>query len=170
MGLHRSVFSAIPLFVVYLATLVHVYALSRQRTQEVSTAPPPSAAATCSQDLESGRPSRNPDNPNADPTSGDSSMGRVRHGLFQAWQGLKGFMLAVCSASERPLHFVKVEFPHSQGIYIYMHASHICALWTKLCNASTSSVLELNPFKPGIWLLALNICASTGNRQSTVIA
>ena len=118
-GLHRSVFSAIPLFVVYLATLVHVYALSRQRTQEVSTAPPPSAAATCTQDLESGRPSRIPDNPNANPTSGDSSMGRVRHGLFQAWQGLKGFMLAVCSASERPLHFVKVEFPHSQGIYMY---------------------------------------------------
>ena len=115
-GLHRSVLSAVPLFVVYLATLVHVYALSRQGTQVLSTTSPPPAAATHSQDLESGRQSRIPDDVESSPASGDSSVGRVRHGLFQAWQGLKGFMLAVCSAKERPLHFVKVDVSQSQGM------------------------------------------------------
>lgn len=112
-GLHRSVLSAIPLFVVYLATLVHVYALSRQQVQSATTANAPSTA-NLGQDLESGRSSAH-SNAAPSPVEADSMFSRGRQGLFQGWQAFKGFLLAVCSARERPLHFVKVEFAGPQG-------------------------------------------------------
>lgn len=112
-GLHRSASSAIPLFVVYLATLVHVYALSRQQTEAVATASAPSTA-NHGADLESGSTSANP---NASPghAESQSTVSKSRQGVFQAWQAFRGFMLAVCSAKERPLHFIKVEVAQPTG-------------------------------------------------------
>ena len=37
LGLHSYVLRAIPLFVVYLATLMHVYALARQQVTSIAT-------------------------------------------------------------------------------------------------------------------------------------
>lgn len=62
LGLHRNVLSAVPLFVVYLATLMHVYALTRQQGQTIANSPS-MAGISPSPDLEAGgsnagRPSR----------------------------------------------------------------------------------------------------------------
>jgi len=40
---------------------------------------------------------------------------RARQGLFQGWQSFKGFLLAVCSSRERPLHFIKLQMPSPTG-------------------------------------------------------
>ena len=117
-GLHGSVLSAAPLFVVYLATLVHVYALSRQQTQAVAT-PPQASAPSLGQDLESGNASANPELGAPDHTEEKNLVRRARNGLFQAWQGVKGFLLAVCSAKERPLHFIKLEFLAKKGVLLH---------------------------------------------------
>lgn len=116
-GLHGSVLSAAPLFVVYLATLVHVYALSRQQTQAVAT-PPQASAASLGQDLESGSISANPELGGPDHSEEKNSVHRAGNALFQAWQAVKGFLLAVCSAKERPLHFIKLEFPAKKGVLL----------------------------------------------------
>ena len=49
LGLHSRVLRAIPIFVVYLATLMHVYALARQQVRPVASCPAPrhQFAASC---------------------------------------------------------------------------------------------------------------------------
>ena len=42
--------------------------------------------------------------------------GRAQQGMFQGWQSFKGFLLAVCSSRERPLHFIKLQIPSPSGV------------------------------------------------------
>ena len=40
---------------------------------------------------------------------------QAQQGLFRGWQSVKGFLLAVCSQRERPLHFIKLQFSTASG-------------------------------------------------------
>lgn len=64
--------------------------------------------------------------------------GRAQQGLFQGWQSFKGFLLAVCSSRERPLHFIKLQIPSPSGAQHDYSGSRVYSLCIKQSNIVTA--------------------------------